>query len=115
MSAAWTIAAGLSRSPPRRTHRRERYVVTAMRVIVGLLLGAAFLGAMIYATLGESQIECEVCLEFQGRSACRTGSAVDRKNSVRGAVATACAVLSSGVTDGIACGSTPPRSVSCND
>jgi hypothetical protein len=116
MPAAWTIASGLSRRARRyRTHRRGRYVVSAMRVILGLLLGAAFLGAMIYATLGESQVECEVCLEFGGRSACRTGSAVDRKNSIRGAVATACAVLSSGVTDGIACGSTPPRSVSCND
>ena len=28
-----------------------------MRVILGLLLGAAFLGAMIFATLGESQVE----------------------------------------------------------
>jgi len=86
-----------------------------MRLIAGLLLGAAFLGAMVYATMRESQVECEVCLEFDGRSACRSGSAVDRKHSIRGAVAAACAVLSSGVTDGIACGSTPPQSVRCND
>jgi hypothetical protein len=86
-----------------------------MRLLAGLLLGAVFLGAMIYATLGESQVECEVCLDFGGRSACRSGSAVDREHAIRGAVAAACALLSSGVTDGIACGSTPPRSVSCND
>jgi hypothetical protein len=86
-----------------------------MRVIAGLLLGAAFLGAMVYATLRENEVECEVCLEFGGASACRTGSAGDREESVRGAVSAACAFLSSGVTDGIACGSTPPRSVRCND
>ncbi len=86
-----------------------------MRVIAGLLLGAAFLGAMVYATLGESQVECEVCLEFGGGRACRTGSAADRENAISGAVSAACTVLSSGVTDGIACGSTPPRSVRCND
>jgi len=85
------------------------------RAIVGVLVGAVFIGAMIYATLNESQAKCEVCLEYQGRSACRSSAAVDRDEAIRGAVSAACAVLSAGVTDGIACGSTPPRSVTCED
>ena len=85
------------------------------RVLVGFLAGAVFVGAMIYATLGESRVECEVCLEYNGRGACRTSAAVNREEAVRGAVSAACAVLSGGVTDGIACSSTPPRSLSCTD
>ncbi len=90
-------------------------MVLAMRVIVGVLLGAAFVGAMVFAIQRESQVQCEVCLTYRGASACRTSSAVDRPSAISGAVTTACAVLSGGVTDGIRCGATPPRSVACDD
>jgi hypothetical protein len=56
-----------------------------------------------------------VCVEFGGATACRTGRAGDRESALRGAVSTACAVLSSGVTSGMACDRTPPRSVSCTE
>jgi hypothetical protein len=86
-----------------------------MRAVVGLLLGAAFLVAVGYATLGESQVSCEVCIDYRGASECRSSSGVDRETAVSGAVAAACAVMSGGVTDGIRCTSTRPRSVSCRD
>jgi hypothetical protein len=86
-----------------------------MRVIVGSLLGAAFVGAMIYALMQESQIQCEVCLDYGGQRLCRTGSGLDRKRAVESGVTAVCAVLSSGVTGGIECGATRPRSVSCDD
>ncbi len=85
------------------------------RLIAGLLLGAIFVVFMIYTTLGESRAECEVCVDFGGHRACRTASAADRESAVRGAIASACAVLSSGVTQGIRCDQTPPRSVRCAD
>jgi hypothetical protein len=86
-----------------------------MRTIVGILIGALFVGAMIYAVMAESRVECEVCVAYRGETACRTSTAVDRKQAISGAVTSACAVLSSGVTDGIECGSTPPRSQTCSD
>jgi len=86
-----------------------------MRVIVGLLLAAAFVGAMVFAIHREAQVECQVCQEFRGASACRTSAAVDRNSAISGAVTAACAVLSGGVTDGIRCGATRPRSVTCDD
>ena len=91
------------------------YPGAVMRVLVGVLLGAVFVAAIVYATLGESQVACEVCLDYRGGSECRRSSGVDRGTAVAGAVAAACAVLSGGVTDGIACTNTPPRSVSCGD
>lgn len=76
---------------------------------------AVFLAALVYTTTREAAVECEVCMEFGGATACRTGRAGDRDSALRGAVSTACAVLSSGVTSGMACDRTPPRTVSCSD
>jgi hypothetical protein len=86
-----------------------------MRTIVGILIGALFVGAMIYAVMAESQVECEVCVAYHGETVCRTSTAVDRDQALYGAVSAACAILSGGVTDGIECSRTPPRSQSCNE
>jgi hypothetical protein len=86
-----------------------------MRTIVGILIGALFVGAMVYAVMAESQVECEVCVAYRGETVCRTSTAVDRDQAIQGAVSSACAVLSGGVTDGIDCGRTPPRSQTCSD
>jgi hypothetical protein len=85
------------------------------RVFAGVMLGAAFIAAMFFATQRESAVQCELCMEFGGRTACRTASAADRDAAVRGAITTACAVLSSGVTQGLECDRTPPRSLSCSE
>ena len=86
-----------------------------MRTIIGILIGALFVGAMVYAVMAESQVECEVCVVYRGETACRKSTAVDRKQAISGAVTSACAVLSSGVTNGLQCSSTPPRSQTCSD
>ena len=85
------------------------------RLIAGLMLGAAFFAALFFATQRESAVQCELCMEFGGRTACRTASAADRDAAVRGAITTACAMLSSGVTQGLECDRTPPRSLSCSE
>ena len=84
-----------------------------MRTVIGWIIGLVFLAALVYATLGETGVECEVCVDFNERGACRTGTASDREGAVRGAVSNACKVLSSGVTQSIACDQTPPTSVVC--
>jgi hypothetical protein len=84
-----------------------------MRIVVGLALAAAFFAALVISLRNQAQVECEVCIEFRGRSECRTNLAVDRDRAVLEATANACALLAGGVTDGIQCSSTPPRSVQC--
>lgn len=85
-----------------------------MRVAIGVSIGIAFVVAMIFATLRETAVSCEVCLDFEGRSACRRSSAADRDQALYMAQSTACAVLSGGVTQGLQCQRTPPRSASCD-
>ena len=75
-----------------------------------LLLG----GALVYGTLSEAQVECEVCLEFEGGRACRAALASDQNGAVSAAVRSACAVLTSGVTRGMAC-ERAPRIVRCEE
>lgn len=96
-----------SRHPPGLWHN------AAVRTLVGFIIGLAFVAALLYATLAETGVECEVCVEFNERRACRTGTASDREGAVRGAVSNACKVLSSGVTQSIACDQTSPTSVVC--
>lgn len=86
-----------------------------MRTTVGIALGLAFLAAMILATWRETGVHCEVCIDFEGRSACGSSTAADREFARLNATANACAVLSGGVTQGIRCDKTPPRSVRCEE
>ncbi len=51
-------------------------------------------------------------MEFRGATACATASGVSRPEAQQTATVTACAQISSGVTDSIACQQTRPKSVS---
>jgi hypothetical protein len=85
------------------------------RVIAGVVLAAAFVSVLVMALMKEAQVECEVCIEFGGRQACRTSIASSRERAISGAISNACVVLSGGVTAGIQCSNTPPSSLSCRD
>jgi len=82
-------------------------------VLLGILFLAMVIGAVIYTTLsGSARYRVEVCMEFQGRTACRTASAATEQQARRTAQDNACAQISSGVTDGMQCGNyTQPVSV----
>ena len=82
-----------------------------------VLLGIAFvivvIGAVVYTTMSSasSRYRVEVCVTFQGRNACRTAAAATEQGALRTAQENACALISSGVTDSIQCGSSQPVSV----
>ncbi len=94
---------------------RNRYRPRVARWISGLVVFAAFVALLGSELMRESQVECEVCIDFAGERACRTNQAADRESAITGATYTACAVLSGGVTGGIQCTRTPPSSLRCND
>jgi len=75
------------------------------------LLGIAAL--VVYSSLGVGRVRCEVCIDFEGRSACRAvdGSTPDEARTA--AVTNACAFLASGVTQVMACERTPPTRAEC--
>lgn len=56
---------------------------------------------------------CEVCMTYQGRSQCRTVAAATIELARDGAIQNACAFLSGGVTDSMACHREKPDSEKC--
>ncbi len=84
------------------------------RTTLAIVIVIAALAALIlYSTLRLGGYSCEVCMEFAGRTACRTARGTSEQEARRTATDNACALLASGVTDSIACTNTPPRSARC--
>ncbi len=69
------------------------------------------LGVIVYSTMSLARFECEVCVTFNGRSACRVAAGATREETIRTATDNACAFLASGRTDSMACGRTPPTRI----
>jgi hypothetical protein len=82
---------------------------TTKLIIAALVL--LFVGILIYSSIGLGQFRCEVCMEYLGRSACATASGTTQEEARRTATETACAKISSGMTESIACAQTPPRTI----
>jgi hypothetical protein len=80
-------------------------------VILAIAFAAAVLAVLIFTTIGISKFRCEVCMTFNGRTACRTAGASSEAQALRTATENACAQIASGVTDSMACENTPPGSV----
>lgn len=81
-------------------------------VFLASLFVALVVGAVVYTSMSAKRYRCEVCMEFQGRTACRTAAAATEAQARRTAQDNACADISSGVTDSMQCGNyTQPVSV----
>ena len=83
-------------------------------VIVGLLLAAATLALLVYAMLSSFAHECEVCITFHGRTACRQAAGSTADEAMRTAQDNACAFVASGMRETVECTSRRPTSATCN-
>jgi hypothetical protein len=87
--------------------RRWKSTLATIAVLVPVV---AF---VVYSSFFVSEYECEVCIDFEGRSNCRTVKAATEAEALRGAIDNTCALLSSGVTDTMRCSRTEPSKASC--
>jgi hypothetical protein len=72
---------------------------------------AAFLALLIYSTVSGPRYRVEVCMAYEGRTACRTVSAKSEAAAIRAGSDNACADIASGVTDTMRCLAAEPKSV----
>jgi hypothetical protein len=82
----------------------------------GLLGAIVAIGVLAYLVVQSFQLEaavCEVCVSYHGRDMCRTVGGSTAKEAREAAITNACAFLSSGVTDSMACQRQTPVSESC--
>jgi hypothetical protein len=81
-----------------------------------IVIGAAFvalLGFIMYSTMGLAKVNCELCVEFHGRTMCASAAGMNQTEAVKSAVSVACSDLAAGRTENIACEATPPKTMSC--
>jgi hypothetical protein len=84
-------------------------------VVVAILLAiAAFMGAVVWTTLQAVEVECEVCLEFDGAEVCRRGRGPTEEEARAAAQQSTCGGNTSGMAESIACLSRSPNRVSCS-
>jgi hypothetical protein len=79
--------------------------------IIVIVFAIAFFAIMWTSSRNLTAIRVEVCMEYQGRSACRTAAGPSKEQAERTARDNACALIASGMTDSIACQNTQPKSV----
>jgi hypothetical protein len=87
--------------------RSWRNLAATLAVLVPV---AAF---VVYSSLQVGSVECEVCMDFDGRQSCRTASAAGRDEALRAAIDNACALLTSGMTNSIRCQRGEPARAEC--
>jgi hypothetical protein len=80
-------------------------------VVVAIVFVAIVLGVIIYSSMNLASHSVQVCMTFEGRTACRTASGSTEDFALRTAISNACAEISSGVTGTIGCERTTPTSV----
>ena len=97
------MAGTRSTTPPRKAGR-----VLALIAVV-LIFGAA----LILGSRALVQVECELCVTYRGMATCRTGSGANAAEARRAAQKAACAVMTSGMNDVIACDNMPPTNIQC--
>jgi hypothetical protein len=78
-------------------------------VLAGLIFIVGFIVAMLLTTSGESKYHVEVCMSFNGGTACSNGGAPTKEEAQRIATETACTEL--GATGFSNCRNTVPASV----
>ena len=68
----------------------------------------AVIGAfLLWSTLSTQRVECEACVEFNGRRNCAVASGPSEKEALQTAHMTACGPVSSGMNESIACQNRP--------
>lgn len=84
-------------------------------LLIGIAVGVVLLAVLVYSTLGLRQHRVEVCVIYNGQEDCRVASGPTREEAQRTATDSACALLTSGMAESIACSSQTPASVTWLD
>ena len=84
-------------------------------VVVGVVIFLGMLALLLYSMTTQYAELCRACVTFRGRTECREAWGPTAEEATQTAVDNACGLLARGMTDSIACGRTPPDSVSCEE
>jgi uncharacterized protein (UPF0333 family) len=86
-----------------------------MRRSTGITLAviAVIIALFFYMSTARATQQCNVCVDFNGRSNCATAAGSTAAEATRTAQETACGPVATGMNETIACGNKAPVSVQC--
>ena len=82
-------------------------------VVLGVLAAVVTLGMLLWQGSQSFAFQCEVCVQFNQRSECRTARGSTAEEATRTAQDLACAPLVGSRAEIMACGRRPPTRVEC--
>lgn len=80
-------------------------------IVLGMIL---FAGYVVYGSIARAGVQCELCVEFNGRNICRTSAGATEEEARLAAQQSACGGNARGMSESIACLNTPPTQVQCS-
>ena len=83
--------------------------------VIFVAVAGVFAALLIGDLERAGQMECSVCIEFDGRESCDAGQGPTRRDALLSAKTVACAPLTSGMGDAFRCRARPPKNVSCSE
>ena len=82
-------------------------------IVPGVFL--LFVGIVVYSTIQLRVVSCHVCVKYRQRTECASASGRTAEAAREAAVTVACAQVSSGVTESIACSNSPRVREECSN
>lgn len=87
-----------------------------MRPTLLVLAGLAAFGAILWMGVqAQSGYHCEICVRYEGRRACGRVAASSIEDARARALSQACSILTTGVTNTLACERGPIESQECTE
>ncbi len=83
-------------------------------VVAVILAMVGFMGIVVWSTLQGADVECVVCMEFQGEEVCRAGRGADELEARQAAQESVCGGNVSGMAEIIQCRNAQPLSTQCS-
>jgi hypothetical protein len=83
------------------------------KIAFPIALAFGLLAYLVYSSMNLGGVSCEVCVEFAGRTWCRTATGTTETEAIQTAVDNACDFVTSGRDELIPCTQAPPVSVQC--
>jgi len=80
-------------------------------VLAGVIFVLLVLGVIIYSSFNLAKYRLEVCVNFNGKTNCKTASAVSEEFAQQTAIANACGEIAFGVTETVACQHSVPAKI----
>ena len=81
--------------------------------MAGIVFGVLLFGVILYQTVAIRQVECNVCVDFEGRTKCLRVRGEDEEQAIQTGKDNACSFVTVGRAEAFRCSGMPPASIEC--